>query len=310
MREFPKKIAILLPSMKFGGGERVSLNLAREMKELGICVDIVVMRKEGELLLDAENHFRVIDLHCLKTYRLPDKLLKYIIVNRPCAVISSFWKLNLCACLSRLLLPLFKLILWEHSPPSKTPLSPTWLYAISATLFYPIALKIVAVSNGVNLDIKKHTIGLNRKLVTIYNPVAPPDRSLRRNYTSVNDVCPKIICVGRLDKEKNFALAIRAFAQFSKSNVAMLLIVGDGVLRESLEKLCKELKVDNLVKFNGFSSNPYQLIIDSDLLVMSSDFEGLPSVIIEALYCGLPVVSTDCTSGPRELLMDGEFGSL
>lgn len=310
MSEIPKKVAILLPSLKFGGGERVTLNLAKEMKRRGISVDILVMSKEGEFLTEAENSFGVHDLRCNRTYKLPYRLLEYVFLNRPDVVISSFWKLNLCACLTRLFFPFFKLILWEHSPPSKTPLSPTWLYALSASLLYPFSSKIVAVSNGVRDDIRRHTVGLSGKLNTIYNPITPPENDLVKCYPLKNGSPFQIISVGRLEPQKNPELLIEAFALCAKKINANLLIVGDGSLRTTLENLCVDLGIKNRVNFFGFSANPYALIIDSDLFVLSSDYEGMGNVIVEALHCGLPIVSTDCPSGPRELLMDGKYGSL
>lgn len=306
-----KKIAILLPSLKFGGGERVSLNLAAAMKELGISVDILVMSKEGEFLAEAQKNFNVYDLRCDKTYKLPFRLFQYAFLNSPQALISNFWKLNLCACSMRLFFPYLKLILWEHSPPSKTSFSPTWLYALSATLLYQLSTKIVAVSDGVQDDIKRCTLGLSRKLITIYNPIAPPKVDPLKRSTSRIDKTPLIVSVGRLEPEKNPELLIEAFALIVEKNInARLLFVGEGSLRKELEQLCLDLNIEKHVKFLGFSPNPYDILINSDLFVMSSNWEGLPTVIIEALYCGLPVVSTDCPSGPRELLVNGEYGSL
>ncbi len=305
-----KKIAILLPSLKYGGGERVSLNLAREMKRLGCEVNILVMSKVGEFLAEAEKEFTVHDLKCNKTYELPYLLWKYIISNRPDALISNFWKLNLCSCFSRIFFPFFKLILWEHSPPSKSPFAPAWLFAISASLLYRFSNKIVAVSNGVRDDVRSNTFFLNRKILTIYNPIEPPNVNLAAFTSAPINSIPKIISVGRLSKEKNLELLLLSFSILLKKIDATLLIVGDGSLRGGLEQLCVDLNIEHRVIFFGYSSNPYSLIINSDLLVLSSNLEGLPTAIVEALYCGLPVVSTDCPCGPRELLMDGKFGSL
>lgn len=310
MSDLPKKIAILLPSLKFGGGERVSLNLAREMKRLGVEVDILVMSKEGEFLAEAEKEFTVHDLNCKKTYKLPYRLWQYLIRNRPNALISNFWKLNLCACLSRLFFPFFRLLLWEHSPPSKAPFAPVWVYALSASLLYQFSSKIVAVSNGVRDDIRRHTFGLSRKILTIYNPITPPNDGLMRNLLPKLDNRPQIISVGRLSREKNLELLLQAFSVLVKKIDATLLIVGDGYLRKKLEQLCIDLNIVSRVKFSGFSHHPYELMVNSDLLVLSSDLEGLPTAIVEAFYCGLPVVSTDCPCGPRELLMNGKYGSL
>ena len=310
MSDFPRKIAILLPSLKFGGAERVSLNLAREMKLLGIDIDILVLSKEGEYLAEAEKEFIVHDLQCNRTYKLPYLLLQYLFCSRPNVLISNFWKLNLCACLTRLIFPFFKLILWEHSPPSKTPVSPTWIYAFSASLLYPFAKKIVAVSDGVRNDINKYTVGLSGKLITIYNPITPPDDFLLKKLAVKHNNEPQIISLGRLELEKNPTLLIKAFALLPDELNATLLMVGDGSQRKKLEQICIDLNVQKKVKFFGFIGNPYHLLINADLLVLPSNFEGFGNVIVEAFYCGLPVVSTDCPYGPRELLVHDCYGSL
>jgi glycosyltransferase involved in cell wall biosynthesis len=312
MRGFPKKIAILLPSLKFGGAERISLNLANEMKSLGIAVDILVMSKEGEFLAEAEANFSVFDLRCNRTYKLPYRLLSYTLFNRPEVVISSFLKLNLCASLARIIFPVHKLILWEHAPPSMASKFSVFIYSVSATFFYQFSSKVVAVSNGVKNDIASCTIGLKRKLKTIYNPITPPNNLVLMNaeLSIEKNINPLIISLGRLEPEKNHALLLQAFSLLRDDLKAKLLIVGDGSLRRELEQICIKLRIEEKVIFFGFASDPYKLLIKADLLVLSSNFEGFGNVIVEAMYCGLPIVSTDCPCGPGELLMDGAYGSL
>jgi glycosyltransferase involved in cell wall biosynthesis len=310
MNKKQKKIAILLPSLKFGGAERVSLNLATEMKLQGISIDILVMSKEGEFLAEAEEKFRVYDLRCDRTYKLPYNLIKYAFNNHPDGIISNFFKLNLCACIARLFSPSTRLILWEHAPPSMGAFCPIWLYSLLASIFYQFSTKVVAVSNGVAADIASRTIGINGKLVTIYNPIVPPNQLLLKKKPDKNYKRSIIISLGRLEPEKNTSLLIESFALLPKQLNARLLIVGDGTERRKLEQLCIDLNVQKKIKFLGFINNPYEILINADLLVLSSNFEGFGNVIAEALYCGLPVVSTDCKCGPRELLANGMYGSL
>lgn len=304
------RVAFLLPSLKFGGAERVSLNLAKELQSQGLEVDFLLMSKQGEFLAEAELHFNVHDLKCNRTYKLPYKLLCYLFRNRPHALICSFWKLNLCSCLVRVFYPWAKLILWEHSPPSKSNKSPLWLYVLSASLFYQLSTKVVAVSIGVREDIKGCTFGISRKVMTIYNAIAPPAPTLKRRAVPDIRKRPQLISVGRLEREKNPQLLLEAFALIAPNSNADLLFVGDGSLRVVLEQRCVELKIEDRVIFSGFSFNPYEFLVDSDVFVLSSDFEGMSNVIVEALFCGLPIVSTDCPTGPRELLVNGKYGSL
>jgi glycosyltransferase involved in cell wall biosynthesis len=304
----PKKIGLLLPSLKFGGAERVALNLAKALKEAGAQVEFLLMSKEGEFLAEAEKHFTVVDLKCSKTYKLPAKLLAYFIKQRPDVLISSFWKLNLCSCLAKMLFPQVRLLLWEHSPPSKSKNSPKWLYAISASVFYRLANKVVTVSTGVHKDVDQWTVGLRRKLVVIFNPITPPEPNLlvlRRSFG-----IKQIIWVGRLDAPKNPGLLLEAFALLPAECNASLVFVGDGRLRSGLEARCHALGLGARVSFLGYQAEPYKAMAASDLLVLSSDREGLGNVIIEAMYCGLRVVSTDCGEGIHDILLDNRYGSI
>ena len=308
MTHKPKKIAILLPSLKFGGAERVALNLAMALKAEGIQIDFLLMSLEGEFLAEAERHFNVLNLQCNKTYKLPGRLRAYLARNNPDALISSFWKLNLCACLARVLNPSTKLILWEHSPPSRSSNSPTWLYAITASLLYRLSTRVVAVSTGVFKDIDRITLGLHRKLYVIFNPIIPPPAYLlsqpRRHLGK------RVIWVGRLDGPKNPGLMLDAFTLVAKVSDVSLAIVGDGHLRSELEEKCKVLGLEQRVSFLGYLPEPYVEMGSSDLLVLSSDREGFGNVIVEAMLCGLRVVSTDCGEGVHEILLDDRYGTI
>jgi glycosyltransferase involved in cell wall biosynthesis len=286
----------------------VALNLAKALKDRGVEVDILLMSKEGEFLAQAELDFNVVDLKCSRTYKLPGKLFAYIIRQRPDVLLSSFWKLNLCSCLAKMLFPAVRLLLWEHAPPSRSKNSPKWLYAMSASIFYQFANKVVAVSNGVYNDIDQWTLGLRRKLVVIFNPITPPDPHLlsQRGPTETK----QIIWVGRLDESKSPGLLLDAFALLPKECRASLAFVGDGRQRAELEQRSISLGMEKRVKFLGFHANPYELMAVADLLVVSSDTEGLSSVIIEAMYCGLRVVSTDCGAGVHDILLDNRYGTI
>lgn len=304
----PNKVALLLPSLKFGGAERVALNLAKALKETGAHVEFLLMSMEGEFLAEAQSHFTVVDLKCNKTYKLPGRLLTYFIKQRPDVLVSSFWKLNLCSCLATMLLPGIRLLVWEHSPPSKSKNSPRWLYAVSASVFYRWANKVVTVSTGVYNDVDHWTFRLRHKLVVIFNPITPPEPNLltRRKATSTKQV----IWVGRLDDPKNPGLLLEAFALLPKGCNATIVFVGEGRLRPELERRCRVLGLNDSVNFLGYQANPYEELAASDLLVLSSDREGLPSVIIEAMYCGLRVVSTDCGEGIHDILRDNRYGTI
>jgi len=304
----PGKVALLLSSLKFGGAERVTLTIAKALQDSGVIVEILLMSNEGEFVEEANLYFKVFDLKCNKTYKLPLKLFFYYINNKPNVIISSFWKLNLCTCISKLIYPFVKIILWEHSPPSKNKNNNKILYYTSASILYRLAKKVIVVSSGVYKDVASWTYSLENKLIIIYNAIPQPKFSTLPKAKSCNGKV--IVWVGRLDKPKNPMLMLEAFNLISPDIDCKLLIVGDGVLMPELLSRCKELNLEGRVKFLGYQQNPYEYIVSSDLLVLSSDREGLGNVIIEAMHCGLRVVSTDCGEGIHDILLNNIYGSI
>lgn len=298
----------MLPSLKFGGAERVALNLARALKALGWTVAILVMSREGEFLAEAERDFDVVDLKCDRTRKLPGCLARYLTAHPTEIVLSSFWKLNLCACLARVAGGPRRLLLWEHSPPSISKNSPTLLYAISASLLYRLADRVICVSAGVRDDVARWTVGLTSRLQVIHNPIPPPSAPLPASRAP--SATKRIAWVGRLDEPKNPQLLVEAFALLAPRIAAELIYVGDGPFREALEQRCRELGLAQRVRFAGFQRAPYDVLAACDLLALTSDREGLPTVLVEALHCGLGVVSTDCGQGVHEILRGSAYGTI
>lgn len=181
---------------------------------------------------------------------------------------------------------------------------------------YPQAHAIVAVSHGVADDLAS-TAGVCREsITTIYNPVVTPQLAelaqgaCPHPWLADQSDMPVILGAGRLNPQKNFSLLLRAFASVRQQRPARLIIMGEGPQRPELEKLAHDLKVAEDVALSGYVANPYAAFARANLFVLSSDYEGLPTVLIEALACGCPVVSIDCPSGPREILADGCYGDL
>ncbi len=121
---------------------------------------------------------------------------------------------------------------------------------------------------------------------------------------------PVILSVGRLNEEKNYEDLIRAFARLRRTSPARLIILGDGAEKANLTALAGELGVADEVDLHGFVSNPYAYMARADLLALSSHYEALPTVLIEAMACGCPVVATDSPGGVREILENGRYGRL
>jgi glycosyltransferase involved in cell wall biosynthesis len=146
----------------------------------------------------------------------------------------------------------------------------------------------------------------------VYNPICLNEvKALANSQIDVNHSIPIILNVGRLDPQKNLQLLLRAHAQLISEGIEhKLFIIGKGSELESLKSLVKKLKIDETVIFKGFLENPYPWIKIADALILSSNFEGLGMVLLEAMTLGTPVISTDCPSGPSEILKGGSAGIL
>lgn len=180
---------------------------------------------------------------------------------------------------------------------------------------YPDADAVVAVSNQVADDLVE-VVGLDRKSVrALYNPVV--DEALRNSAMVepehvwfLRNSVPVVMGVGRLTEQKDFATLMRAFARVRQSREARLVILGEGRQREELEALAESLGIRDDVWMPGFVENPFQYLSRASVFVLSSEYEGLPGVLIQALGCGCPVVSTNCPGGSAEILADGKYGRL
>ena len=182
--------------------------------------------------------------------------------------------------------------------------------------WYPKADGVIAVSDGVRDDLL-NTVGLKGIDVTRIDSGSVSPRALERAsepldhpwfYTDRD--CPVIVTVGRLVPQKDYATLLRAFARVLSERPAKLVIVGKGREHQVLENLAATLGISRYVDFVGFQENPYPWMARADVFVLSSRWEGLVNVVMEALGLGTPVVSTDCPSGPREILADGRYGIL
>lgn len=195
---------------------------------------------------------------------------------------------------------------------------PRWRWRYLPALLarsYARADRIVAVSDGVADDLAD-VIGFDReRIATLYNPVVSEQLTRRaaepasHPWLASKDE-PVILGVGRLESQKDFQTLVEAFAILRRHRRARLLILGEGSLRQALEDQIRYLGLDGDVALPGWADNPYAYMRTADVFVLSSAWEGLSAVLIEAMACGCPVVSTDCPSGSREILKDGQFGPL
>ena len=153
------------------------------------------------------------------------------------------------------------------------------------------------------------------KIHTIYTPVITPELLAKSKEVAAHpwlqtSEIPVILGVGRLTEQKDFQTLIRAFAILRQELELRLIILGEGDERTMLESLAQDLGVDRDIDLPGYLENPYSYMHQASVFVLSSAWEGLPTVLIGALACGCPIVSTDCPGGIREILLDGVYGEI
>jgi glycosyltransferase involved in cell wall biosynthesis len=310
------RIAFFLPSVRGGGAQRVIVNLVQGIVQRGEPVDVALAMADGVFMDHLPPQVRVVDLgaHRLIGGLLP--LIRYLRRERPRVLVSSMSHANMVALwAAKLAGGSTPVMVTVHNTMSESTRADGGLEHRLLRTFYPWATWIVAVSRGAADDLAR-TTGLPRsRIEVVYNPVITPailEQSRREpdHPWFAPGEPPVILGVGRLTRQKDFLTLVRAFAEVRRRRPARLIILGEGEDRPALEALAAELGVRDDVALPGFRDNAPAYMARSALFVLSSAWEGLPTVLIEALAVGTPVVSTDCPSGPREILQEGRLGAL
>lgn len=321
MSHNPGRIALFVPSLACGGAERVMVNLAQGFAQRGIKTDLVLGKAEGSYLAQVHKDVQIVDLKSSRILTSLPGLVRYLRENRPTAMFSALEHANFVAISARSLANVTTSIFVSmHSslPAANTKfplLSKRRLFPLFRRHLYPWADGIIAVSSGVAKSLSRISGIPVDSIDVIFNPVITDDLFSKASEPVdhpwfVKNEIPVIISVGRLSEEKDFPTLIRAYGQIRDRWPSKLLILGAGDLHSSLEKLVNDLGLENEVELPGFIENPYKYMAKSAVFVLSSKGEGLPTVLVEALAVGTPVISTDCPSGPREILMGGKLGTL
>ncbi|MCB1175911.1 MAG: glycosyltransferase [Leptospiraceae bacterium] len=297
-----KHIALFLPDLQGGGAERVMLTLAKGFVEEGHRVDVVLARAEGALLPLVADGVRVVGLRAgLRRWGLAGlalsatvRLAGYLRREKPDVLLSTLTGANLVAVIAwRLAGRSARLVLREAV--TLRNLKSTWRLRLMRWL-YRQADAVVALTEVMRQELISR-VGLSAsKVVCIPNPV---DVDFVQSQAAMEldhpwfapGSSPVIMGIGRLSQQKNFGMLIRAFAELrSRGVMARLVILGEGPLRNELEDLIRELRIENDVLLPGFDVNPYRWLARSQVFVLSSLWEGYPNVILEALALGKGIV--------------------
>ncbi|MGH7491211.1 MAG: glycosyltransferase [bacterium] len=320
MSNLQKRVAIFTSHMRGGGAQRAMLKLAAGIAARGYDVDLVLAKAEGPFLNEVPGSVRVVDLNSTRVLTSIPALIRYLRNERPAAMLSALGYVNVVALWARRLAGVStRVVVSERNQLSHASRNGSNVRArlipYFIRRFYPWADGIVAVSKGVADDLAAMT-GFGRERITvIYNPIVTPELQAHAQAAGphpwfMSSQPPVVLAAGRLRPQKDFATLIQAFAQVRRNQFARLMILGEGPERPALEALVRQLGLEQDVSLLGFVANPYPYMTRASLFVLSSKWEGLPGVLIEAMYCGVPLVSTNCPSGPQEILRDGQYGQL
>ena len=299
-----KNIMFVMNQMTSGGAERVVSILANSMSERGNRVSLVITFN-SEIHYEINNKIEIIKFNINKELSQVSRnikeiksLIKLLKEKRPDVIISFIRNVNCIVAAKIVGIPV---IISERNNPKYDPKSKVW--RVLRKIIYPYADGIVFQTNGARKYFSKK---IQENSIIIENPL---DESIKETIK-----CQKkkqVISVGRLCKQKDQETLIKAFHIFVKENKDYKLIIyGEGELREKLENLILNLGLSEYVELFGSTKDIYEKMIQSELFVMSSIYEGYPNALIEAMALGLPVISTDCMYGPSEVIENGVNGIL
>lgn len=314
-----RRVAFHFTDLSSGGVEKMRLALSRELIRLGYDVDLVVCRASGEYRDQVPAGVRLVDLKAKRARNSLFPLIRYLRDERPDVLVSSMGIPNIVSLIAGMLTrkrtPIY---VTQHNALTSQARSKRDFQQALVPVFYrmllPRADGVLAVSSGVADDMAKAT-GFPRENITVlYNPAYPQEleKALAEAFDQpfFEQGEPVVVAVGRLIEQKAFDNLIDAIALVNTQRSVRLAILGVGPLRKSLEEQVKKLDLQSKVHFYGFQANPLIFMKHAALVAMSSRYEGFGNVLVEALACETPTVSTDCPSGPSEVLADGLYGLL
>ncbi|WP_142300979.1 glycosyltransferase [Bacillus sp. 7884-1] len=312
-----KNILFVLPNLQGGGAEKVVLNVIRNLDKTKFNPSLFLFINDGVYLDKIPDDLEV--FYALEKgnsfTKQPFKVIRKLIkkVKMQDIIVGSLELTTTYFCILAGLIARKPVVGWVHINITEFNVAKKIPHRILIKSLYPFLSKVIAVSKGVKQSVIKSLPMLKNKVHVIYNPL-PLDEIKLLGEDSLDGFTknvPHVIAVGRLTYQKSFDYLIESHSKLIERGIIHnLIILGDGEEKEKLVELTEKLKVEETVRFEGFQNNPYNWMKNSDIFVLSSRFEGFGMVIVEAMALGIPVISTDCPSGPAEVLNNGEYGVL
>jgi glycosyltransferase involved in cell wall biosynthesis len=316
-----KKVVFFTPTIE-GGVGRVITNLINGLIDEGLNIELLVVNDKGIKKDEINPKCKIINFHKTKTIQAFLPLGLYLRREKPAVLVSFIFHANIISIFAKIIFnSSVKLIVCEHISLREALQTIGWCKRIVLKFliknFYIRSDYVITVSQESASQIEKMIHQkYKKKIITIYNPIInqkifemasqPVNHPLFKNKRDYKI----ILGAGRLTSQKDFTTLIKAFYHVKKQINSKLVILGEGEEKFALENLIREMNLQNDVILFGFVENPYPYYKNADVFVLSSRFEGLPTVLIEAMALSVPVVSTDCPTGPREILDNSKYGPL
>lgn len=313
-------LAILVSYSGDGGVERMTNILIAGFLARGLRVDVLILRREGGHYAGLPEGARVIDLGVTHAHASVRSVARYLRRERPRVLLGVKDRAGRAAIRARARAGGdTRVFVRIGNTLSQSFEGRPWLRRVlrlrPIRKLYPRADGVIAISRGVAEDVVATSGADPERVHVASNPVLTPEVMRQAGEPPSHPWCgerdvPLVVGVGRLTRQKDFPSLLRALAILRERRAVRLLILGEGEDRAALERLARDLGIESAVDLPGFSPNPYAIMAHADVFALSSAWEGFGNVLVEAMAVGLPVVSTDCRSGPREILDDGAFGTL
>ena len=307
-----KKVSLFFVSFSPGGGERAMLELSHALVGDGFDVDMIVINLKGFYIDQVDKRVNIINLNSKRIIFSLPKLISYLRTVKPGVILALEEYTHIIALLgvklsrvnTRVILRIgniYSILFKKYKNRRDKVLS------FIARIIYRKCDKVIAVSKGVAHDVEKTFSMPQEKIVVINSPkhineiIVKSKASVEHSWLN-DDTKKVIIASGRLREQKDFFTLVKAFNLIKNNNNLRLIIIGDGGDKKELKQLIYKLELSKQVDLVGFIKNPYSYLAKADVFALSSLWEGLPNALLEAAVCGLPIVATDCTAGPREVL--------
>ena len=311
------RICVFMHRFDDGGAEKVTIRLLNELHARGHEITLAVRYNEGPAKENLSPDIRVVDMALPKEGKLRKNIRNVWFLSRMMAsgdynvLVAILSDMSQVAALSKWVsrskLPLVSVV---HSTLSVEKMTFRKVRNRLVRFFDRQYDKVITVSHAVREDYIRYCGSSCKKVVTVYNPIV--DNSILNKAQEYSDhpwLVPDrdfrtLVLAGRLSYPKNHPLMLRTLKELRKFGDYRLILLGEGELRQELKQLARVLELEPWVDFHGYVKNPYSYMAQADCVVLSSRYEGLPTVLVEALACGSRIVSTDCPSGPAEILQD------